>query len=183
MTLQDILGEYLTRRNITGREFARNCNGKISYPYIANIIRGYSPSTGEPPKVSNEKLKIIAEGMGITFEELLDMMNDRPIKESYAPNARPEHGVLITAPREETFSQEFIDRLAEKLNVGLDEKINKSINERISQNPEIQPRKYKMLSAGALTLTDEQLDKVYAMAHLMYPDTFPLEEKERKEGQ
>lgn len=48
---------------------------------------------------------------------------------------------------------------------------------------ETKPRKYRMLSAGALTLTDEQLDKVYAMAHLMYPDTFPLEEKERKEGQ
>lgn len=38
-------------------------------------------------------------------------------------------------------------------------------------------RKWKMLSAGVLTLTDEQLDRLYDMAHLMYPDKFP----ERKE--
>lgn len=88
MTLQDILKEYLERHNITGREFARQCEGKISYPYVANILRGYSPSTGEPPKVSNDKLRIIAQGMGMTFEEMRDMMNDRPAKLVYAPEPR-----------------------------------------------------------------------------------------------
>ena len=37
--------------------------------------------------------------------------------------------------------------------------------------------KWKMLSAGVMTLTDEQLDRLYDMAHLMYPEKFP----ERKE--
>ena len=43
------------------------------------------------------------------------------------------------------------------------------------------PRKWRMLSAGALTLTDEQLDKLYALAHLLHPDEFPLEEDEGKD--
>lgn len=96
MTLQDILQKYLTLHNITGREFARNCNGKISYPYIANILRGYSPSTGAPPKVSKEKLEIIAHGMGITLEELRGMMGEETRKP------------FIPTPRVETFSPEYI---------------------------------------------------------------------------
>ena len=39
------------------------------------------------------------------------------------------------------------------------------------------PRKWRMLSAGGLTLSDDQLDKIYQMAHLMYPDSFPLEDE------
>ena len=34
-------------------------------------------------------------------------------------------------------------------------------------------RKYRMLSAGALLLSDEQLDKLYDMAHLLHPEQFP----------
>ena len=182
MYIGEIIIKYRKEHRLSLRAFAEKCNG-ITHGYLAALEKGENPNTKKPSNPSPEKLEAIARGMDITYAQLDDMMNDRPIKESYAPNARPEHGVLITAPREETFSQEFIDRLAEKLNVELDERINKSINERISQNPEIQPRKYKMLSAGALTLTDDQLDKVYAMAHLMYPDRFPLDDEERKEGQ
>ena len=36
-----------------------------------------------------------------------------------------------------------------------------------------QERKWKMLSSGFLALTDEELDKIWDMAHLMYPETIP----------
>lgn len=42
-----------------------------------------------------------------------------------------------------------------------------------SPDPPAQERKWKMLSSGFLAMTDEQLDKIWDMAHLMYPDQIP----------
>lgn len=53
-------------------------------------------------------------------------------------------------------------------------------------NPEPEPpqrRKWRMLSAGALNLPDEQLDKLYAMAHVLCPDDFPLEDEEERKDE
>ena len=88
MSIQDILNEYVKRHNITGREFARRCGEDISYPYVANILRGYSPSTGEPPKVSGKKLEAIARGMNITVDQLNAMLNTQPaIMQETRPSA------------------------------------------------------------------------------------------------
>lgn len=53
----------------------------------------------------------------------------------------------------------------------------------VPKDPDPEPpqrRKWRMLSAGALNLPDEQLDKLYAMAHVLCPDDFPLEEDEEE---
>lgn len=39
-----------------------------------------------------------------------------------------------------------------------------------------QPRKWRMLSSGSLTLTDEQIDKLYNVARAMFPENFPSDE-------
>lgn len=39
--------------------------------------------------------------------------------------------------------------------------------------PEPRNRRWKMLSSGSMTLTDDQLDKLYDMAHVMFPQNFP----------
>lgn len=75
-----------------------------------------------------------------------------------------------------------VELFADFFDISVDDLIGRD-DEKQPEDTQPKPRKYKMLSAGALTLTDDQLDKVYAMAHLMYPDRFPLDDEERKEGQ
>ena len=75
-----------------------------------------------------------------------------------------------------------VEMFADFFDVSVDDLVGRE-EEKQAEDKQQKPRKYRMLSAGALTLTDEQLDRVYAMAHLMYPDRFPLDDEERKEGQ
>lgn len=75
-----------------------------------------------------------------------------------------------------------VEMFADFFDVSVDDLVGRE-EEKQAEDKQQKPRKYRMLSAGALTLTDDQLDKVYAMAHLMYPDRFPLDDEERKEGQ
>ena len=70
----------------------------------------------------------------------------------------------------------MVQKIADALGVSLSELTGKE------ENPPQPPkrRKWRMLSAGALNLPDEQLDKLYAMAHVLCPDDFPLEEDEEE---
>lgn len=63
--------------------------------------------------------------------------------------------------------------------VGDTEKYDANLEKEIAQGQA--PRKWRLLSAGALTLTDEQLDKIYAVCHVMHPEKFPLDEDERND--
>lgn len=67
-----------------------------------------------------------------------------------------------------------IEMFADFFDVSTDDLMGRMDEEQPKANN--QPRKWRMLSAGSLTLTDEQLDKVYQMAHVMYPDNFPLDD-------
>ena len=87
MKLKDIVKAYRTKNDLTQREFAAKCQD-VSHAYIAIIENDINPNTGKPPRPSIEKLESIAHGMGMTFEELRDMIEDRPRKFQYAPEPR-----------------------------------------------------------------------------------------------
>lgn len=73
MELREIIKTYRTEHNLSQREFAARC-GDVSNGYISIIENDYNPHTGKPPRPSVDKLVSIAKGMGLTLEDLLQMM-------------------------------------------------------------------------------------------------------------
>lgn len=168
MTLSKLLEDYIKENNITGREFARRCGNGISYAYIANIIRGYSPSTGEPPKVSAKKMALIAKGMNVSYDQLLSMLDNRQSDTELTPNQRPP---------DQSFGQRVADLIESEVRTRVEERIKET-----EMNEKPVKRKWRILSAGSLKLSDEQLDKLYMIAHTLYPDDFPFEDMRGEEG-
>lgn len=78
MNLGEIIEQYLRANNLSQREFARKC-GDISNGYISMIVAGINPSTGKPPLPKLDKLKLIAEGMGMSLNQLLSVADDMPV--------------------------------------------------------------------------------------------------------
>ena len=76
MELKDIVSRYRAENHLSQREFAARCKN-ISHAYIAIIENDFNPNTRKPAKPSVDKLKNIAAGMGISFERLLAMMEDK----------------------------------------------------------------------------------------------------------
>ena len=88
MYIGDIVRQYREENHISLRVFAERCVG-ITHGYLAALEAGKNPNTGKPSHPSIKKLTAIAHGMGITYEQLNDMMNDRPPRHQYAPE--PAH--------------------------------------------------------------------------------------------
>ena len=77
MELRDIIKEYRSEHNLSQREFAARCRD-ISNSYISIIENDFNPHTGKPPRPSVDKLESIAEGMGLTLDDLLQMLGRTP---------------------------------------------------------------------------------------------------------
>ena len=111
MDLATIIKTFLDENNMTGREFHKRC-GNISYAYIANIINGKNYTTGKAPRVSEDKLAAIAQGLGLPLSDLKSMLGIRPAVKSpffTAPTPTP----IIDADRLEI--DKFNRRMAEKI--------------------------------------------------------------------
>lgn len=71
---------------------------------------------------------------------------------------------------------ETLKRMADIFNVTTDELLNYQSTVQLAlqeEQPQKNTRKWRLLSAGSLQLTDEQLDKLYEVARVLYPDKFP----------
>lgn len=71
---------------------------------------------------------------------------------------------------------ETLKRMADIFHVTTDELLNyqSPIQQAIQEEQtQMNARKWRLLSAGSLQLTDEQLDKLYDVARILYPDKFP----------
>lgn len=68
MPLKEILLDYRTKENISQRELARRCG--LSNSLISILEMGINPQTGKEMNPDMETLKKIADGMGITMQEL-----------------------------------------------------------------------------------------------------------------
>ena len=74
MTLGQLISQYIAEHDLSLRTFAARCG--VSHGYIAILIRGVNPTTGEPLRPTLDKLKAIASGMGITVDELLRSVDE-----------------------------------------------------------------------------------------------------------
>lgn len=77
MTLGDYIRCYRKKENLSQREFAIKCN--LSNGYISMLERGLNPKTKEPITPSLNQLKKIADGMGVTVNDILLAVDDMPV--------------------------------------------------------------------------------------------------------
>ena len=86
MTLGDIVKNYRTEHGLSLREFSRISG--VSNGYISRLEKNEHPKTKKPIVPSIEKMRCIANAMGMSFDSLLDMIDsDQPIsiKKENAP--------------------------------------------------------------------------------------------------
>ena len=79
MLLGEIIANYRKENNLSQRKFAERCKG-ISNGYISMIENNRNPKTDEPIVPSLGKLKIIAEAMEMSLEDLLNSADDMPVE-------------------------------------------------------------------------------------------------------
>lgn len=86
MTLGDIVKNYRADHGLSLREFSRISG--VSNGYISMLEKNEHPKTKKPIVPSIEKMRCIANAMGMSFDSLLDMIDsDQPIsiKKENAP--------------------------------------------------------------------------------------------------
>lgn len=98
MKLRDIIIKYRTENGLSQRQFAAKCND-ITNGYISIIEADYNPHTKKQPHPSVEKLTSIAQGMGLTFDQLMDMINDKPPRPAEPAPRLPANAIPYTPGR------------------------------------------------------------------------------------
>lgn len=79
MTLKEIILDYRTANNLSQREFAAKCG--LSNAAISNIEKDkVNPNTGKKTVTSIGTCVKIADGMGISLDDLVEMLDNVPIR-------------------------------------------------------------------------------------------------------
>lgn len=78
MKLGEIIINYRKEHGLSQRQFAEQCKD-ITNGYISMIENDTNPTTGKSISPKLDKLKCIAEGMGMTLNELLNIADDMPV--------------------------------------------------------------------------------------------------------
>lgn len=73
MKLRDIIARYREQHDMSRREFGRKCG--LSNAYISILETGVNPRTGEPLSPTVETYQKIAKAMGISLNDLLNMLS------------------------------------------------------------------------------------------------------------
>lgn len=84
MKLGEIIINYRKEHGLSQREFAEQCKD-ITNGYISMIENDTNPTTGKPISPKLDKLKCIADGMGMTLNDLLAMADDMPVDMTQIP--------------------------------------------------------------------------------------------------
>ena len=87
MKLEDLIKRYREDNNISQREFARRCG--LSNSLISIFEMGKNPQTGKTISPDLETYRKLANGMGISVQELFEMLGD---------------GAMVRIPRDYSFS-------------------------------------------------------------------------------
>lgn len=77
MKLRDLIKNYRDTHDLSQRQFANQCN--LSNGYISILEKGVNPRTGKPVTPTIPQLKKLADGMGMTLNELFDQVDDMPV--------------------------------------------------------------------------------------------------------
>lgn len=83
MRLGEIIADYCRDHGLSYRQFALQCG--VTNGYISMVVNGANPKTGKPLKPTIESYSKLAAGMGMSTNELFEMMDDAPV--SLAPPA------------------------------------------------------------------------------------------------
>lgn len=97
MTLRELVMEFRRENSISQRQFASMCG--LSNGYISMLERNLNPKTNLPLTPSLPALKKIAQGMGMTLNDLFLKADDMPVdllqadseKNALTPGAGDEH--------------------------------------------------------------------------------------------
>ena len=74
MKISEVIKDYRERMGLSLREFANRCD--ISHTTISFIENEKNPTTGRPMQLSLVTYKKLANGMGISVQELWEMLGD-----------------------------------------------------------------------------------------------------------
>lgn len=72
MTLSDLLKKYREENDLSQREFARRCG--LSNSLISILEMGVNPQTGKKMDPDLRTYRRLAEGMGMTVQQLFDLL-------------------------------------------------------------------------------------------------------------
>lgn len=84
MKIGEYINNYLLENQMSQRQFAKQCG--LSNGYISMLINNVNPKTGKPMIPSISALLSIANGMGITLDELINNTDDIKVDISVAKN-------------------------------------------------------------------------------------------------
>lgn len=73
MTFGDVIKRYRLSHDLSMADFAERCG--ITKGYVSQLESNKHPKTGKPIIPSVPKLMNIAKGMGITFDDLISMVD------------------------------------------------------------------------------------------------------------
>lgn len=77
MKLKEIVTEYRHINSISQRELARRCD--LSHGTIYLIEKGFNPQTEKEIQLDLDTYKKLADGMGITMQELFERIDDSEV--------------------------------------------------------------------------------------------------------
>ena len=77
LTIGNAIIEYRKKHGLSQREFSRQCG--LSNGIISILEKGINPNTKEPIVPTLPTLNLLANGMGITVNSLIEMIEDLPI--------------------------------------------------------------------------------------------------------
>lgn len=101
MKLSDLLKQYRQENDLSQRDFARKCS--LSHGTISLIERETNPQTGKEMSQDMDTYKKLADGMGLTVQELFEKLDVdaavvAPHRRLYAQDAMPK---MERSPQEE----------------------------------------------------------------------------------
>ena len=99
MRLGDFIKKYREQHDLSQRQFALSCG--LSNGYISMLERGINPNTDKPVTPNLQQLKKLADGMGTTMMELLEVQN---ISKTYGAGEAAVHALKqasFTVPKGE----------------------------------------------------------------------------------
>ena len=97
MKLSELIIKYCSEHNLSYRRFAEKCN--LSNGYITLLINEINPKTGKPITPQIDSLKKIANGMGMSVNDILSTIDAMDIGINNSSTAKQRlHELIDTLP-------------------------------------------------------------------------------------
>lgn len=94
MKIGELVKSYREKNNISQRQFARMCG--VSNGYVSMLEEGRNPRTNEPIVPSLSTLQKISNAIGLTINDLFEMIDDTPIIINASVNKSTPHESNLT---------------------------------------------------------------------------------------